>query len=551
MRAIRKQLHILTMPFFLVACAEVGPEADVVIGEGDDSTRSAEMPRDRAKVVLHADAIDSRYIVVLESSYRRAEPGSPHDLAELDATIERLTAGRTAHVHERYGHALRGFVATLTDADARALAYDPEVAYVEQDARVYPADAEVQSPATWGIDRIDQPSLPLDDSYTYLASGTGVTAYVLDSGIRATHGEFTGRILPGYTSINDGQGTNDCNQHGTHVAGTVAGTVLGVAKRANIVPVRLMDCEGGSSLSSIVSAIDWVIANKQPQSVANMSIGIPPTPAVDAAVQNLINAGVTVIVSAGNDTVDACLQSPARVPAAITVAATGMTDARATFSNFGSCVDLHAPGVDIRAASVAGDTLARVLSGTSMAAPHVTGAVALYLETHPTATPAEVTQALLAGTTADQVTDLRGSPDRLLATHFVDSTPPAAAISSPADGAEVTPSFTVTATASDPNLVRVALSIDGIELEARTEGPFTFQVTGLALGEHVVELVALDAAQLETTSTIQITVVEAGGPQDPADPGTPGELGGGCSAGGGATGWLVMLALVALRRRRR
>lgn len=484
-------------------------------------------------LVRHADAVPSSYIVVLKS--RR-------DARDRAATVERLMAGRQARVRARYTHALDGFAATLDEHEALALAADPEVAYVEEDARVH-ATATRQGNATWGLDRIDQPDLPLDTSYTYLDSGAGVTAYVFDSGIRATHGEFTGRIVSGFGAIDDGQGTNDCNQHGTHVAGTVGGTVLGVAKEVSLVPVRVLDCEGSGTVSQTIAAIDWVIANKRPLSVANMSLGGPASDAQDAAVRRLIAAGVPVVVSAGNDAADACTQSPARVAEAITVAATDANDARATFSNHGSCVDLFAPGVDIRAASVAGDTLARTLSGTSMAAPHVTGAVAMYLAAHPTATPPEVKAALLDGATPGKVSDLRGSPNRLLSTRFVDSTPPSIEITAPAPEAELPARFTVAAEIDDPNLARVTVLIDGVEVMSRTEGPFELEVSA-ASGRHTIEVTAVDAAARTSTQTLSVTVVDD-------EPDLGGDIIGGCSAGGGQAGTLLIGALAGLLFRRR
>lgn len=524
---MRVRLPLLAIPLFLAASVD----------------RATAAPH--GKLLHHADAVPAEYIVVLADG--------PSD---LDATIDRLALAHRGRVQARYSRGLRGFLATMTEDAAAALAADPDVAFVETNARVY-ADATLQANATWGIDRIDQKDLPLDTAYLSLADGTGATVYVFDTGIRATHTEFTGRIVTGYTSIEDGQGTNDCNQHGTHVAGTIAGSVLGVAKKASVVPVRVLGCDGSGSLAGILSGIDWVLANKRPNAVVNMSLGAPASDAEDAAIRKMITAGITVVVSAGNDNTDACTQSPARVTEAITVGATAMTDARAPFSNFGTCVDVFAPGVDIRAASFNGDALARVLSGTSQAAPHVAGAVALYQSTHPGATPAEIAQALIAGATLGKVTDPQGSPNRLLTTHFVDSVLPIAEITSPATGEQVGRSFRVMASATDANLTGVALAIDGVDHATMTEGPFTFELVDIAPGAHTLVLTATDAAAHTTTQTLALTVT-GGGLDDDGDPATgdddPGQtVVGGCSTGTGHGGWLVLstfVGLLGVRRRR-
>jgi subtilisin family serine protease len=541
MRAIQPALFSLS----LLACAiDTPPEEDVPeVPEVPDPIAYVA----QAGFIDHADAVPGSYIVVLKNTR-----------APLDVTIDRVAAAGRATVGNRYQHGVRGFAATMSAEDARALAFDPDVAYVEANQRMY-GDATVQNNATWGIDRIDQTSLPLDTKYYGLADGSTVTAYVVDTGIRATHTEFTGRLLAGFAGVADGQGTNDCNGHGTHVGGTIGGTVLGVAKKVNIVPVRTLGCDNGGTLDAFLAGVDWVIANKQPRAVANMSVAFnPPNTTVDNKVRALINAGVTVVVSAGNRTTDACTQSPARVPEAITVAAIDKADARATFSNYGTCVDLFAPGVEIYSASFNGDTLARLLSGTSQATPHVTGVAALYLSTHPTATPAQVAAAILSGTVPNKVTDILGAPNRLLSVKVADTTAPVVSITAPAAGATVDASFTVTGSATDTNLRRVGLRIDGVEVAtAPAAGSFELAATGVAPGPHVVEIVATDLADLTTTQTVSVMVksgTPSDPPSDPNDPDAPAEAAGGCSATGGgapgALGILLALAVCTCNRRR-
>ena len=350
--------------------------------------------------------IAGSYIVVLKSA-----PG----LARAAEVARGLGVSTVRH---EYSRALKGFAANLSDAEAARIARDPRVAYVEQD-QVVTIDA-TQSGATWGIDRIDQRALPLSTTYTYSNTGAGVKAYIIDTGIRFSHSEFGGRATSGFDAV-DGGTADDCNGHGTHVAGTTGGSTYGVAKGVSLVAVRVLDCAGSGTTSGVIAGIDWVTSDHAAgaSAVANMSLGGGASTALDDAVTNSINDGVTYAIAAGNSNRDACKFSPARTPAAITVGATTTTDARASYSNFGKCLDIFAPGSSITSSWYTSNTATNTISGTSMAAPHVAGVAALYLQGSPGASPVTVRNALVANATANVVTSAgRGSPNLLLYTNY-------------------------------------------------------------------------------------------------------------------------------------
>ena len=371
------------------------------------ATPASAADRDRAPLIgtAKANAIDGRYIVVLDDRVTAA--------AEQQArSVAKANGGR---VLDNFGAVLNGFAAKLPDAAVDKLRSNPDVAYIEADQR-FSIDA-TQSPATWGLDRIDQRNLPLSNGYTYNATGSGVTAYIIDTGIRASHSQFGGRVGSGYTAISDGNGTNDCNGHGTHVAGTVGGATYGVAKQVTLRPVRVLDCAGSGSTTGVIAGVDWVTSHHAAgtPAVANMSLGGGVSSALDTAVTNSINDGVTYAVAAGNENTNACNGSPSRVGAALTVGSTTSTDARSSFSNYGSCLDLFAPGSNITSAWYTGDTATNTISGTSMATPHVAGVAALYLQGAPTSSAATVGSAVVNGATSGVVTGAgTGSPNRLL-----------------------------------------------------------------------------------------------------------------------------------------
>ncbi|WP_203897781.1 S8 family peptidase [Virgisporangium aliadipatigenens] len=337
-----------------------------------------------------------------------------------DAYIVTLKDGAAAgSLATRYGAAVTndlstGFTATLSEKAAKRLAADPAVASVEQDRKVALPAAATQTAAEWGLDRIDQRDLPLGKTYVYPNTAANVTAYVVDTGVRLTHGEFAGRATSGYDFVDRDADAGDCQGHGTHVAGTVAGRTYGVAKAAKIVSVRVLGCDGSGSYSGIIAGVDWVTKNAAKPAVVNMSLGGTASAALDAAVKKSIAAGITYAVAAGNENTNACNVSPARTPEAITVGATDPADRRASFSNYGSCLDIFAPGVGILSSTKTSNTSTGKMSGTSMATPHVAGAIALYLSTHPGATPAQVRDALVAAATPNKVTDTKGSANKLL-----------------------------------------------------------------------------------------------------------------------------------------
>ncbi|MFI6227999.1 S8 family peptidase [Micromonospora echinospora] len=335
-----------------------------------------------------ATAVADSYIVVLKDSAVGGTAGRAK--AAVASKAATLAERYRATVRDVWGDALNGFSVHASERTAKRLAADPAVAYVEQDGTVQTTTTQSPTPS-WGLDRIDQHPLPLNNSYSYTSTGSGVVAYIIDTGIRTTHTDFGGRAVHGYDAVDGALPADDCNGHGTHVAGTVGGTSYGVAKNVRLVAVRVLNCAGSGTLAGVISGINWVTSNHvSGPAVANMSLGSALNTSVNAAVTNSIADGVTYVVAAGNSNADACNFSPASTPNAITVGATDSNDIRASYSNWGNCVDIYAPGTGITSAWITSTTATNTISGTSMASPHVAGAAARVLQVNPAWTPIQV-----------------------------------------------------------------------------------------------------------------------------------------------------------------
>ena len=409
---IKKNALLATAAAAAVALGTVSPSV-----AAPSATPSENTVNQQAKVL---DVSGGDYVVMLKTpaSVSKAPNGMASDTAK--AAVAQATEKQAAKwqskgvkVKQKFT-SLGGFTADLTPAQVKALDKDPGVAVVEKNKTV--KATETQSNATWGLDRADQQDLPLNGTYNYNSTGSGVTAYIIDTGVRATHSQFRGRVSPGVTAIEDSYGSGDCNGHGTHVAGTVGGSTYGVAKGANIMPVRVLGCDGVGSTAGIVAGMDWVSSNATGPSVANMSLGGGISSAMDSAISRMSRAGVVPLVAAGNDYANACNYSPARSNSAITVGSTDRRDRLSDFSNWGSCVDILAPGTDITSAWPSSDYATNTISGTSMATPHVAGAAALYLEQHPYASVYEVERALRTSATPSTIDYVNGSPNLMLNT---------------------------------------------------------------------------------------------------------------------------------------
>ncbi|MGW1410570.1 S8 family peptidase [Streptomyces sp. NPDC002403] len=419
--------------------------------------------------------ISGSYIVTLDESAADAGSAKGRALAEEYG----------AKIKKTYRAAVNGYAVELSESRAKKFAADPAVESVVQN-RTFRVTGTQPSPPSWGLDRIDQKSLPLNQSYTYPDNGgEGVTAYIIDTGVRITHSDFGGRASYGYDAIDNDNTAQDGYGHGTHVAGTVAGSAYGVAKKAKIVAVRVLDDSGSGTTAQVVAGIDWVTANAVKPAVANMSLGGGADSVLDAAVRKSIASGITYAVAAGNESTDASTKSPARVTEAITVGSTTSTDARSSFSNYGSVVDIFGPGSSITSAWNTGDSAINTISGTSMATPHVAGAAALYLADHPSESPAQVSAGLVAAASTGVVTNPgTGSPNRLLNVGSGSTTPPGG------KKFESTTSHTI----ADNSTVESPITVTGVTGNAPAALSVPVNITHTYSGDLRIDLVAPDGS---------------------------------------------------------
>jgi subtilisin family serine protease len=470
---------------------------------------------DPAKGVLDAAGrvIPNQYIVVF------------HDAAVSNVRVaaRAMAAEHGATVGYIYEHALKGFSASMSPAAALRMAADVRVARIEPDQMMHAIATQSNPP--WGLDRIDQRDRPLNASYTYNATGSGVKAYIIDTGIRFSHSQFGGRATSGYDAV-DGGSADDCNGHGTHVSGTVGGSTYGVAKSVSLVGVRVLDCGGSGSNSGVIAGIDWVTGNHAAgqAAVANMSLGGGASSTLDTAVNNSINDGVTYAIAAGNGDIfgnpqNACNTSPARVANAITVSATDSSDVKASWANYGTCVDIFAPGVSILSSWSSSDTATNTISGTSMATPHTAGVAALYLQGTPSASPSTVASALINNASLNKVSSPgTGSPNRLLYMAFIGggggNQAPTANFTSSCSG--LTCNFTDTSTDVDGTIASRSWNFGDGSTSTATNPSKTYS----ASGTYTVSLTVTDNGGLTGSTSKSVTVSSGGGGSCGADPNT-------------------------------
>ena len=473
-----------------------------------------------------ASAVAGSFIVVFKDTIASNGVGS---------TAQRLTEQYGGTVGHTYSQALRGFEVSVSEARARQMAADPAVAYVERNTIVR-ATGTQPNPPSWGLDRIDQRNLPLNGSYTYPNAGTGVHAYIIDTGIRFSHSDFGGRATSGRDTVDNDNDASDCNGHGTHVAGTVGGASYGVAKDVRLVAVRVLNCAGSGTIAGVIAGVDWVTANAIKPAVANMSLGGGANSTLDTAVRNSIASGVVYGLAAGNDNgANACNTSPARTAEAITVGSTTNTDARSSFSNIGTCLDIFAPGSSITSAWHTGDTATKTISGTSMATPHVVGAAALILGANGTLTTQQVRDEMINNATDNVVTNAgTGSPNKLLfvgggappTDDFSISVSPSSGSTAPAGSVSATVSTATTA----GSVQTVNLSASGLPGGATA----SFDPTSVTSGGSSALTVATSASTTPGTYTISITGTGTSATKSTSFTLTVTGTGGGCSGTNGA-----------------